>query len=75
MIELDAYFDWIVDNNIASVSELTLVTNINGYNVETLDSVVCVRTGYHSIQQIYDVDRLSYIWHNLSDDDIAELEG
>ena len=49
--ELDNYFDFLVDNCIATKEELKLVTSINGYNEATLNDILYVRTGYRSIEQ------------------------
>ena len=49
--ELDNYFDFLVDNCIATDEELRLVASINGYNKRTLDDVLYVRTGYRDIEQ------------------------
>ena len=45
------YWDYLVDSGIATEEELQLVTSINGYNTETLDSVLYVRTGYRDLEQ------------------------
>ena len=45
-------WDYLVDNGIATDLELQLVTCINGYSIETLNSVIYARTGYHDIEQI-----------------------
>ena len=37
--------------NIATDEELELITNINGLNIEALNDVIYVRTGYHDIEQ------------------------
>lgn len=44
-------WDYIIDNGIATEDELQLVTDINGYSVDTLNDVLYARTGYHSIEQ------------------------
>lgn len=49
-------WDYIIDNGIATEEELKLVTCINGYNEETLNNVIYVRTGYRSIEQLQDED-------------------
>ena len=41
----------IVNYDIATDAELHLITCINGYNMETLNDVIYVRTGYHDIEQ------------------------
>lgn len=42
----------LVDMEIATDEELQLVTSINGYNIDTLNEVIYVRTGYHDIEQL-----------------------
>ena len=42
----------LVDMGIATDEELQLVTSINGYNIDTLNDVIYVRTGYHDIEQL-----------------------
>lgn len=45
-------WDYLIDNMIATEEELRLVTNINGYNMDTLEAVLYARTGYRSIEQL-----------------------
>ena len=45
-------WDAILEHGIATEEELQLVTNINGYSVETLNDVLYARTGYHDIDQL-----------------------
>lgn len=45
-------WDYIIDNGIATEDELQLVTDINGYSVDTLNDVLYARTGYRNIDQI-----------------------
>lgn len=42
----------LVDMEIATDEELQLVTSINGYNIDTLNDVIYVRTGYHDMEQL-----------------------
>ena len=49
-------WDYLLEREIATESELILVTNINGYNVETLESVIYAKTGYRSVEQIEDAE-------------------
>lgn len=51
MEKVDLIWDSIIEQNIATIEELRLVCNINGYNVETLDSVIYARVGYRSLEQ------------------------
>lgn len=49
--ELDNYWDFLIDNCIATEEEIKLVTSINGYNETSLNDILYVRTGYRSIEQ------------------------
>lgn len=44
-------WDNLIEYGIATEAELQLVTNINGYNKETLKSVLYARTAYRSWKQ------------------------
>lgn len=44
-------YDFIVNNCIATEDEIQLVTNINGWNVESLNDIIHVRTEYHDAEQ------------------------
>lgn len=45
-------WDYLIDNMIATEEELRLVTDINGYKMDTLEAVLYARTGYRSIEQL-----------------------
>lgn len=47
-------WDQIIESGIATPEELQLITCINGYNMEALNNVIYVRTGYHSMDQMSD---------------------
>lgn len=49
--ELETLWDNIVMYEIATESELQLITDINGYNLEALEDVLYARTGYRSRDQ------------------------
>ena len=49
--EINKIWDYIIENEIATEDELKLITNINGYNIESLNSVIYAKTGYHDIEQ------------------------
>ena len=51
-MELEEYWQYLIDSGIATEQELQLVTYIIGYSVETLDKVLYARTGYRSIEQL-----------------------
>jgi len=53
-MKVNEYWDYLIENGIATEEELQLITYINGYSVETLDAVLYARTGYRSVEQIED---------------------
>ncbi|HMS92511.1 MAG TPA: hypothetical protein PKC05_03380 [Candidatus Saccharibacteria bacterium] len=48
----DQIWDYLIYNEIASKETLITVTNINGYNIETLNDVLYSATGYRDIEQL-----------------------
>ena len=50
-MNLDTYHDNLVEYQIATEEEIKLVTLINGWNKESLDSILYARTGYRSWDQ------------------------
>lgn len=50
-MDLNELWNEIVNDEIATDDELRLVTDINGYNEETLNDVIYVRTGCRDIEQ------------------------
>lgn len=56
----DLIYDFIRANEIATESEIELVTNINGYSEETLNDIIYCRTGYHDVPQLYDCEPDNY---------------
>ena len=49
--DVNEMWDNLKTHDIATQSELELVTYINGYSVDTLNDVLYVRTGYRDWQQ------------------------
>ena len=49
-------WDYIVEYGIATDDELQLITNINGYNEDSMDAVIYARTGYRSMEQIQECE-------------------
>lgn len=49
--ELIDSWDYMVEQGIATDDELRLVTSIDGMNIDTLNDVLYVRTGYRDIKQ------------------------
>ena len=54
MNTVKSIWDAICEYGIATKKELELVTAINGYNEDTLNDVVYVRTGYRDIYQLFE---------------------
>jgi len=50
--ERDAIWDYLIEYGIATESELQLVTNINGFTKESLESVIYAKTGYRNLEQL-----------------------
>lgn len=44
-------YEAIIEFGIATEEEVDLVTDINGYNVDTLNDIIYARTGYHDLEQ------------------------
>lgn len=44
-------WDFIIDNNIATESELQLVTSINGWSEETMNGVIYAKKGLRDYEQ------------------------
>lgn len=53
---LNELWTFIVDRGIATDDELSLITDINGYNIDALNDVIYSRTGYRSMSQLLDTD-------------------
>lgn len=50
-MEINEIYNYLIETNIVSEEALNLVTNINGYNVDTLNDVIYCLTGYRDIEQ------------------------
>jgi len=55
-IDVESTWDYLVDKGIATEQELILVTYINGYNMESLNDIIYVRTGYRTAEQLQEED-------------------
>lgn len=43
--------DYLIYNGIATEEEVTLVCQINGESLDTMESILYARTGYSSLEQ------------------------
>ena len=55
-IQTDEIYDFIIESSIATKDEVSLVTSINGYNEDSLNSILYSRTGYRDIEQLKDME-------------------
>ena len=64
--DIDDIYQILLDYEIATGNELELVTNINGYNIETLNDIIYCRTAYRDIEQLieYELTDLRYLLDN-----------
>ncbi len=51
-LSLQEYWNKIIELGIATNEELQLITDINGYNFESLNDVIYSRTGYRDLFQV-----------------------
>ena len=49
-------WDYLIESGLASEETLQVVTSINGYSLDTLESVLYATAGYHSFDQYLDED-------------------
>ena len=52
----DELWDYLLETQLATENELQLVTSINGFSLETLESILYVRTAYRSLEQIKEME-------------------
>lgn len=61
MRTVEEIWDIIVESTIATEKELCLITDINGYSIQSLNDVIYARTGYQNIEQFLDEDEEEYL--------------
>ena len=49
-------YDFLIDYEYATEKEIGLVCSINGTNLESLESILYVRTGYRSLEQLGEME-------------------
>lgn len=50
--ELNELWNFLENSGIATYDEMDLVTDINGYTVDSLEDILYARTGYRNLKQI-----------------------
>ena len=49
---IEQIWNLLIDYNVATQDELELVTSINGYTIDTLNSIIYARTAYRNLEQL-----------------------
>lgn len=49
---INEVWDLLIEYGVATQEELELVTCINGYSMDTINSIIYARTGYRNIDQV-----------------------
>jgi len=52
--KVDELWQKLIDEQLFTEDELQLITNINGYSIETLNDCLYARYGYRSYEQMTD---------------------
>ena len=55
-LKLGELHDYLLEHEIATQDEIRLVTSINGYNLDSLESILYSRTGYRTLKQIVEME-------------------
>ena len=53
-MDTETAYEALIEAGVATEGELALVTNINGYSLETLEDVLYARTGYRTFEGYLD---------------------
>ncbi len=70
-MEIDEVYNYLIETNIVSDEALNLITNINGYSIDTLNDVIYCTTGYRDIEQYLqyeDLDTYNEYFNNNKED-------
>jgi hypothetical protein len=54
--DTEELYDYLIDYEVATEKEISLVCSINGTNLDSLESILYSRTGYRSLEQIKDME-------------------
>lgn len=54
--DIDNMWSWLIEKGVATYQELQLITDINGYKMQTLNDVLYARTGYRDREQYEDAE-------------------
>lgn len=75
-MNLEQYYNYLLEYEIVSEETLNVVTSINGYNEKTLDDVLYAKTGYRNMEQYLEYeDQETYEeYYGTSEDNEEEDE-
>lgn len=72
-MELNEYYDYMLEYEICSEETLDTITSINGYSEETLNDILYAKSGYRDIEQYLEYeDRETYLEYYGNDDEDDE---
>ena len=73
-MSLEEYYDYLIDNLGVNEETIKCITGINGYNEETLNSILYYFTGYRDLEQYLEYeDRETYReYYNEEEDEEDE---
>ena len=54
--DTEELYDYLMDYEVATENEISLVCSINGTNLDSLESILYSRTGYRDLEQIRMMD-------------------
>ena len=54
--DTEELYDYLMDYEVATEKEISLVCSINGTNLDSLESILYSRTGYRDLEQIRMLD-------------------
>ena len=50
--------EWLIEHGVCSADEYSLVADINGDSMQTVNDILYARTGYHSIEQLKECENV-----------------
>lgn len=69
-MNLEEYYNYLIDYELVSEETLDIITSINGYNEETLDDVLYCVSEYRDIEQYLEYeDRETYMEYYGKEDE------
>lgn len=51
-------FDYLIDNKLFTYDELKLLTDINGYSIQTLNDAIFARYGYRDLLSMKESEKI-----------------